>query len=80
MNDNLPPVIKALHDLIVAWVRQVEHVPCMHRHTLGARIIEALLDAQVGKDRGRPGERKPREIHLARPWWTSRPCRGTVGG
>ena len=47
MNDNQPPVIKALHDLIVAWVRHVEHVPRMHRHTLGARITESLLDAQM---------------------------------
>ena len=27
MTDEAPPVVKAMHDLILAWVRQVEHVP-----------------------------------------------------
>ncbi|MDA0940970.1 MAG: four helix bundle protein, partial [Bacteroidetes bacterium] len=65
MNDNQPPVIKSLHDLIVAWVRHVEHVPRMHRHTLGARITESLLDAQMHVFRAQPLGNRLEKIEAA---------------
>jgi len=65
MNDNQPPVIKAIHDLIVAWVRHVEHVPRMHRHTLGARITESLLDAQMHVFHAQPLDDRLQRIEAA---------------
>jgi hypothetical protein len=43
---SIPPVVKSLHDLIVAWVQHVDHIPRVHKHTLAARATDALLDAQ----------------------------------
>ena len=58
MTDEAPPVVKAMHDLILAWVRQVEHVPRLHRYTLGSRVTECLLSAQQRILSGRVSENR----------------------
>ena len=35
MTDEAPPVVKAMHDLILAWVSQVEHGPEPHVQLYG---------------------------------------------
>ena len=58
MTHEAPPVVKAMHDLILAWVRQVEHVPRLHRYTLGSRVTECLLNAQQSILSGRVSENR----------------------
>jgi hypothetical protein len=43
----------------------VEHVPRMHRHTLGARITESLLDAQMHVFRAQPLGNRLEKIEAA---------------
>ena len=65
MNRETPPVVKAMHDLILAWVRQVEHVPRLHRYTLGSRVTECLLNAQQSILSGRVSENRLKAIQSA---------------
>ncbi len=65
MNRETPPVVKAMHDLILAWVRQVEHVPRLHRYTLGSRVTECLLNAQKSILSGRVSENRLKAIQSA---------------
>ena len=65
MNRETPPVVKAMHDLILVWVRQVEHVPRLHRYTLGSRVTECLLNAQQSILSGRLSENRLKAIQGA---------------
>jgi hypothetical protein len=65
MNREVPPVVKAMHDLILAWVRQVEQVPRLHRYTLGSRVTECLLNAQQSILSGRVSENRLKAIQVA---------------
>ena len=65
MNREAPPVVKAMHDLILAWVRQVDHVPRLHRYTLGSRVTECLLNAQQSILSGRVSENRLKAIQGA---------------
>ena len=63
---SIPPVVKSLHDLILAWVQHVDHIPRVHKHTLAARATDALLDAQQHILDGRIASKRYESIQLAR--------------
>ena len=65
MNSEAPPVVKAMHDLILTWVRHVEHLPRLHRYTLGSRVTESFLNAQQSILSGRPSENRLKAIQGA---------------